>query len=138
MGFGPDEWGKPFQSIDAYRAIPACSEAIKRHPDERRFVLQLALADIAGDKKAKPLLDELIAQGNTSAMLALAFISPNAEAAELIIRPRHRRSERHDAVRHGAAHRQGRGQKRDRRHPHASACRRERLDPRHAHPRPFL
>jgi len=28
MGFGPDEWGKPFQAIDPYRAIPACSEAI--------------------------------------------------------------------------------------------------------------
>jgi TPR repeat protein len=86
MGFGPDEWGKPFQAIDPYRAIPACSEAIKRHPDERRYKLQLALAEIAGDKKeqAKLLLDELIAQGNTSAMLSLAFISPDAEAAELM------------------------------------------------------
>ncbi|HEX5033558.1 MAG TPA: tetratricopeptide repeat protein [bacterium] len=88
MGFGPDEWGKPFQSIDPYRAIPACSEAMKLHPDERRYMLQLALADIAGDKKeqAKPLLDELIAQGNTSAMLALAFISPEVEAAELMLK----------------------------------------------------
>ena len=85
-GFGPDEWGKPFQAIDSYRGIPACSEAIKLHPDERRYMLQLALAEIAGDKKeqAKLLLDELIAQGNTSAMLALAYISPEAEAAELM------------------------------------------------------
>ena len=86
LGFGPDEWAKPFASIDPYRAIPACGEAAKLHPDERRFALQLALAEIAGDKKeqAKPLLDELIAQGNTSAMLALAFISPEKEGAELM------------------------------------------------------
>ena len=24
-GFGPDEWGKPFQTIDSFRAISACS-----------------------------------------------------------------------------------------------------------------
>lgn len=85
-GFGPDEWGKPFQAIDSYRAIPACSEAIKLHPGEKRFKLELALAHIAGDKKdeAKPVLDELIGEGNTSAMLALAYISSEAEAAELM------------------------------------------------------
>jgi TPR repeat protein len=85
-GFGPDEWGRPFQRIDPYRAIPACTEAVKRHPEERRFVLESALAYIAGDKKdeARPLLSELIGDGNTAAMLALAFISPEAEAAGLI------------------------------------------------------
>jgi FimV-like protein len=93
-GFGPDEWGKPFQTIDSYRAIPACSEAIKSHPDERRFKLELALAYIAGDKKdeAKTLLDELIAEDNTSAMLALAYISSDSEAANLM----HRAAERGD------------------------------------------
>ena len=91
-GFGPDEWGKPFQAIDPYRAIPACSDAIKSHPEERRFKLELALAYIAGDKKdeAKTLLDELITEDNTSAMLALAYISSDSEAADLM----HRAAER--------------------------------------------
>jgi len=85
-GFGPEEWGRPFQSIDPYRAIPACTEAMKLHPDERRFVLELALAYIAGDKrdKAMPLLDESIGEGNTGAMLALAYISPEGKAADLM------------------------------------------------------
>jgi TPR repeat protein len=85
-GFGPDEWGKPFQDIDSYRAIPACSDAVKAHADEPRFELELALAYIAGDKPgmAKPLLDALTAHGNTSAMLALAYISPPRDAAELM------------------------------------------------------
>ena len=30
-GLGPDEWGKPFQTINSYRAIPACSQVIKNH-----------------------------------------------------------------------------------------------------------
>lgn len=93
-GFGPDEWGRPFQSIDPYRAIPACTEAMKLHPDERRFVLELALAYIAGDKrdKAVPLLDVSIGEGNTGAMLALAYISPEGKAADLM----HRAADRGD------------------------------------------
>jgi TPR repeat protein len=85
--FGPDEWGHPFSSVDYYRALPACSEALKAHPQEQRFALGIALADIAGGKRdaAKPVLEELIAKGNTSAMLALAYISPEAEAAKLIL-----------------------------------------------------
>jgi len=85
-GFGPDEWGRPFSSIDFYRAIPACTEAMKLHPDEHRFVLETALAYIAGKKndEAKPLLQRLIGEGNTSAMLALAYISPEPEAADLM------------------------------------------------------
>jgi len=85
-GFGPDEWGRPFQTIDSYRAIPACTEAMKLHPDERRFVLEAALAYLAGKKneEAKPLLDRLIGEGNGSAMLALAYISPEGEAAGLM------------------------------------------------------
>jgi TPR repeat protein len=84
--FGPDEWGHPFSSVDYYRALPACSEALKAHPQEQRFALGIALADIAGGKRdaAKPVLEELIAKGNTSAMLALAYISPEAEAAKLM------------------------------------------------------
>lgn len=85
-GFGPDEWGRPFASIDSYRAIPACTEAMKLHPDERRFVLEAALGYIAGKKneEAKPLLQRLIGEGNTAAMLALAYISPEPEAADLM------------------------------------------------------
>jgi TPR repeat protein len=85
-GFGPDEWGRPFGSIDSYRAIPACMESMKLHPHERRFVLEAALAYIAGKKneEAKPLLQRLIGEGNTSAMLALAYISPEPEAADLM------------------------------------------------------
>jgi TPR repeat protein len=85
-GFGPDEWGRPFASIDPYRAIPACTEAMRRHPDDRRFVLEAALAYIAGKKneEAKPLLQRLIGEGDTAAMLALAYISPEAEGADLM------------------------------------------------------
>jgi TPR repeat protein len=94
-GSGPDEWGKPFQGIDSYRAIPACSEAAKLHPNERRFQPGLGLAYIAGDKKdlARPLLDKLVGEGDTAAMLSLAFISPETEAAELM----HKAAERGDA-----------------------------------------
>ena len=28
-GFGPDEWAKPFNAIDAYRAVPACVQALR-------------------------------------------------------------------------------------------------------------
>jgi len=77
------------QTLSGDRSLsrnPRVQRGHQRHPDERRYKLQLALAEIAGDKKeqAKLLLDELIAQGNTSAMLSLAFISPDAEAAELM------------------------------------------------------
>jgi hypothetical protein len=85
-GFGPDEWGHPFRTVDFYRAVPACTEALANHPGEPRFALGAAMAYIAGKKtdSAKPLLDKLIAQGNTSAMLVLAYVSPEPEAADLM------------------------------------------------------
>jgi TPR repeat protein len=86
VGFGPDEWGHPFSSIDFYRAVPACKTAMERHPEDKHFVLQAALAYVAGKKtdEAKALLMPLIAEGNTTAMLALAYISPENEAADLL------------------------------------------------------
>jgi TPR repeat protein len=85
-GFGPEEWSHPFTRVDFYRALPACTEALKAHPDEQRFALGVALANVAGKKQdaAKPLLEDLIAKGNTSAMLVLAYISPESEAATLM------------------------------------------------------
>lgn len=85
-GFGPDEWSQPFSTVDYYRALPACTEALKAHPGEQRFELGMALANIAGNKRdaAKPILEELIAKGNTSAMLVLAYISTESEAAKLM------------------------------------------------------
>ena len=85
-GSGPREWSTPFQTIDAFQAIPVCKEALRRHPDDARLKLATAFAYIAGRKndEAKPLLDQLVAQNNSDAMLALAFISKGAEATELM------------------------------------------------------
>lgn len=87
-GFGPEEWAQPFRTIDFYRAGPACAQSMKAHPDEQRFALGTAMASIAGrrNEDAKLLLEPLIAKGNTSAMLALAYISPEAEASTLMRR----------------------------------------------------
>ena len=83
---GPREWSAPFQSIDAFQAIPVCKEALRLHPDDARLKLAAAFAYIAGRKneQAKPLLKQLAAQGNSDAMLALAFISTGPEATELM------------------------------------------------------
>jgi hypothetical protein len=85
-GSGPREWSTPFQTIDSFQAIPVCKEALRRQPDDARLKLATALAYIAGRKndQAKPLLDQLVAQNNSDAMLALAFISKGAEATELM------------------------------------------------------
>lgn len=85
-GSGPREWSTPFQTIDSFQSIPVCKEALRRHPDDARLKLATAFAYIAGRKndQAKPLLDELVAQNNSDAMLALAFISKGAEATELL------------------------------------------------------
>ena len=87
-GFGPAEWGRPFSRIDHFRALPACTKAHEAQPDEQRFELGIALATVAGKtpQSAKPLLEELIAKDNTSAMLILAYISPEDEAAGLMRR----------------------------------------------------
>ena len=83
---GPREWSAPFQSIDAFQAIPVCKEALRLHPDDARLKLAAAFAYIAGRKneQAKPLLEQLVAQDNSDAMLALAFISKGPEATELM------------------------------------------------------
>jgi TPR repeat protein len=85
-GFGPDEWAHPFASVDFYRAAPACKEAMRLHPGEPRFALQAGIAEVAGDKKedARALLAPLVAEGNVTAMLALAFITSDQEAAALM------------------------------------------------------
>jgi hypothetical protein len=85
-GSGPREWSTPFQTIDPFQAIPVCKEALRRLPDDAGLKLATAFAYIAGRKndQAKPLLDELVAQNNGDAMLALAFISKGAEATELM------------------------------------------------------
>jgi len=85
-GSGPREWSTPFQTIDAFQAIPVCREALRRQPDDARLKLATAFAYIAGRKndEAKPLLDQLVAQNDSDAMLALAFISKGAEATELM------------------------------------------------------
>lgn len=85
-GFGPDAWSQPFHGIDFYRAGPACIEAMKQNPGEPRFELGAALAHIAGQQNglARQLLNPLVAKGNTSAMLALAFISEDEEAVKLM------------------------------------------------------
>ena len=56
---GPREWSTPFQTIDAFQAIPVCKEALRRHPDDARIKLATAFAYIAGRKndQAKPLLE---------------------------------------------------------------------------------
>jgi len=85
-GFGPDEWSHPFSRVDYYRALPACTKALEAHPQEQRFALGVAVANVAGKKldAAKPQLKELIAKDNASAMLVLAYISPDPEAAKLM------------------------------------------------------
>jgi TPR repeat protein len=85
-GSGPREWSTPFQTIDPFQAIPVCKEALRRHPDDASLKLATAFAYIAGRKneQAKPLLEELVAQNNGDAMLALAFVSKGAEATELM------------------------------------------------------
>jgi TPR repeat protein len=66
--------------------VPACTKALAEHPDEPRFALGAAMGYIAGKKteKAKPLLDRLVGLGNPSAMLVLAYVSPEREAADLL------------------------------------------------------
>jgi TPR repeat protein len=67
---------------------------MKGHPDERRYALQAGLAFLAGKKNeaGKKLLDPLVGENDPSAMLALAFISPDGEAAELMRRAAEQRN----------------------------------------------
>ena len=43
-GSGPREWSTPFQTIDAFQAIPVCREALRRHLDDARLKLATAFA----------------------------------------------------------------------------------------------
>ena len=65
QGRGPEEWSRPFQGIDPFRAIPVCGEALRRHRDDSALKLDLALAYLAGRKneEATPLLDRLVRKG---------------------------------------------------------------------------
>ena len=58
-GSGAREWSTPFQTIDAFQAIPVCKEALRRRPNDARLKLATAFSYIAGRKndQAKPLLD---------------------------------------------------------------------------------
>jgi TPR repeat protein len=87
-GFGPRNWDKPFQGIDADRAIAACEEAMRLHPGEARYRLQTAVAYLAAQDKdrARPLLERLAAEGDAAAMVLLANISGDKESLELIRR----------------------------------------------------
>ena len=87
-GSGPKNWDKPFQGIDADRAIPACKEAMRLHPGEPRYRLQTAVAYLAAQEKkdAEPLLKGLAAEGDAAAMVLLANISGDKESLELIRR----------------------------------------------------
>jgi TPR repeat protein len=87
-GLGPKNWDKPFQEIDADRAIPACEEAMRLHPGEARYRLQVAVAYLAAQDKgrAKPILERLAAEGDAPAMVLLANISGDKASLELIRR----------------------------------------------------
>jgi hypothetical protein len=52
-GFGPEEWSHPFTRVDFYRALPACTEALKAHPNEQRFALGVALVNVAGKQAGR-------------------------------------------------------------------------------------
>jgi TPR repeat protein len=88
VGFGPSEWAHPFDSIDPYRAVPACVKAMRAHPGERGYVLKAGFAFVAANKNdaAKKLLERLTANNDASAMLGLAYIAPEAKAAEFMRR----------------------------------------------------
>lgn len=85
-GHGPPEWSRPFQTIDPFQAVPVCQDALRRHPDDRRLMLETAMAYLAARKAdpAKPLLESLVAENNSSAMLALAYISTGPDATALM------------------------------------------------------
>ena len=88
VGTGPEEWSRPFQSIDPFKAIPVCREALRRHPGDPALTMATAYAYLAGRKydEARPLLERLVAQNNSEAMLALSFISKGPEGTDLLRR----------------------------------------------------
>src|SRR5680860_1167754 len=82
--------GRMEPSIQQGRLLPGAVPLHQgaRGPSARAALraLAVAMANVAGKKPdaAKPLLKELIAKDNASAMLVLAYISPEAEAAKLM------------------------------------------------------
>lgn len=62
--------------IDTLRAVPACEEAVRDYPQERRFAFQLARAEIQAKKPelAKPLLERLSNDGYAIATAYLGYL----------------------------------------------------------------
>jgi TPR repeat protein len=87
-GFGPRNWDKPFQDIDAKDAIPACEAAMRLHPEEPRYRLQAAIGYLAANdrERAKPLLRALVEGGNAPAMVILAELSNGKDSVALLQR----------------------------------------------------
>ncbi len=85
-GFGPRSWDRPFQDIDAEKAVPACEAAMRQKPGDARYRLQMAVAYLAAREreKARPLLQGLAAENNAQAMVLLADISTDKESVALI------------------------------------------------------
>ena len=85
-GFGPKNWDKPFQDVDAAHAVPACEEAMRLHPDQPRYRLEAAVAYLAADDRgrATPLLEGLVAEGDAAAMVLLANVLSDKGSIELI------------------------------------------------------
>ena len=63
-------------TINAARAIPACEEAVRLYPQERRFSFQLARAQIQANhpELAKPVLEALNKDGYAIAGVYLGFL----------------------------------------------------------------
>ena len=62
-------------TINAARAIPACEEAVRLYPQERRFSFQLARAQVHANhpELAKPVLEALNHDGYAIAGVYLGF-----------------------------------------------------------------
>ena len=79
-------WSQEFRAdrMHAPRALAACENAVRSHPDERRFAFQLARAyDAAGQfDKAKQQYEALAAQDYGAAMNALAFLYNNGRGVK--------------------------------------------------------
>ena len=110
VDFGPLEWARPFALIDPYRAVPACVKAMRSHPGKRGYILKAGLSFLAADKNeaGKTLLDRLAAKDDPSALLALAYIAPEGEAA-VLMRPTSEQGNPTATMLLGMAHLTGKG-----------------------------
>jgi TPR repeat protein len=68
--------GVAFDKIDVARAVPACEEAVRLYPDERRFTFQLGRAYQASPapQRALPLYEKLAALGHGLAIISLGVM----------------------------------------------------------------